>query len=206
MDLVTGYAALRGADSHSQTYVVDGAPWFAGGWPSWPTISDGCYSSVSSSASSSPPSTPTPCTAAPADLSPLAAGDETPALSAIESDEGIILDNSHCKSTTPDIALRGLSDRSVTSLAQTPRRHYSETKRLRGSSGSGRPGPPASAESQHGRRRQAANARERKRMTSLNTAFDRLRDTLPSASHKLSKHDTLQVALSYIAELCSLLQ
>ncbi|XP_037790698.1 basic helix-loop-helix transcription factor amos-like [Penaeus monodon] len=65
--------------------------------------------------------------------------------------------------------------------------------------------PPSSSELLRRRRRQAANARERKRMTSLNVAFDRLRATLPRASHRLSKHDTLQMALSYIAELCHLL-
>ncbi|XP_042856570.1 protein atonal-like [Penaeus japonicus] len=64
---------------------------------------------------------------------------------------------------------------------------------------------PSSSELLRRRRRQAANARERKRMTSLNVAFDRLRATLPRASHRLSKHDTLQMALSYIAELCHLL-
>ncbi|XP_069992300.1 protein lin-32-like [Penaeus vannamei] len=65
--------------------------------------------------------------------------------------------------------------------------------------------PPSSSELLRRRRRQAANARERKRMTGLNVAFDRLRATLPRASHRLSKHDTLQMALSYIAELCHLL-
>ncbi|XP_064101715.1 musculin-like [Macrobrachium nipponense] len=63
-----------------------------------------------------------------------------------------------------------------------------------------------SSEALKRRRRQAANARERRRMTSLNTAFDRLRATLPSGSHKLSKRDTIQMALNYITELFLLLQ
>lgn len=56
-------------------------------------------------------------------------------------------------------------------------------------------------------RRQAANARERKRMNGLNVAFDRLRDVIPSLSNnrKLSKYETLQMAQSYISALEELL-
>ena len=73
------------------------------------------------------------------------------------------------------------------------------------------------------KRRQAANARERKRMTSLNEAFGRLRAILPhknvsSASNQveedssrgptkeLSKMEALQTAQAYIAELSRLLR
>lgn len=57
------------------------------------------------------------------------------------------------------------------------------------------------------KRRLAANARERKRMQSLNDAFDRLRQYLPSLSddRQFSKHETLQMAQSYISALCDLL-
>lgn len=57
------------------------------------------------------------------------------------------------------------------------------------------------------RRRIAANARERKRMNSLNDAFDRLRDVVPSLGNdrKLSKYETLQMAQSYINALNELL-
>lgn len=57
------------------------------------------------------------------------------------------------------------------------------------------------------KRRLAANARERKRMENLNEAFDRLRQYLPQLSNdqKLSKHETLQMAQSYISELNHLL-
>lgn len=57
------------------------------------------------------------------------------------------------------------------------------------------------------RRRQAANARERKRMNGLNEAFDRLREVVPAPSidQKLSKFETLQMAQSYILALCELL-
>lgn len=57
------------------------------------------------------------------------------------------------------------------------------------------------------KRRLAANARERKRMQSLNDAFDRLRQHLPSLGNdrQFSKHETLQMAQSYISALCDLL-
>ncbi|KAI9533726.1 Protein atonal 7 [Dissostichus eleginoides] len=53
------------------------------------------------------------------------------------------------------------------------------------------------------KRRMAANARERKRMEGLNTAFDRLRKVVPQwgEDKKLSKYETLQMALSYILAL-----
>ncbi|GBO01887.1 hypothetical protein AVEN_81689-1 [Araneus ventricosus] len=58
------------------------------------------------------------------------------------------------------------------------------------------------------KRRLAANARERRRMESLNLAFDRLRDVVPSIGEdrKLSKYETLQMAQTYITALCELLQ
>lgn len=57
------------------------------------------------------------------------------------------------------------------------------------------------------KRRLAANARERRRMQSLNDAFDRLRQYLPSLGNdrQFSKHETLQMAQSYIGALCDLL-
>jgi len=57
-------------------------------------------------------------------------------------------------------------------------------------------------------RRQAANARERRRMEGLNRAFDSLRDVVPAISRrrKLSKYETLQMALSYIEELTRILR
>lgn len=57
------------------------------------------------------------------------------------------------------------------------------------------------------KRRLAANARERRRMEGLNDAFDRLRQYLPSLSNdrQLSKHETLQMAQTYITTLCELL-
>ncbi|XP_052762218.1 neurogenin-1-like [Mya arenaria] len=57
------------------------------------------------------------------------------------------------------------------------------------------------------KRRVAANERERRRMESLNVAFDKLRDVVPSYNDdtKLSKYETLQMAQSYIAALKDLL-
>lgn len=57
------------------------------------------------------------------------------------------------------------------------------------------------------KRRLAANARERRRMQSLNDAFDKLRNHLPSLGddRQFSKHETLQMAQSYISALCDLL-
>jgi atonal protein 1/7 len=58
------------------------------------------------------------------------------------------------------------------------------------------------------KRRLAANARERRRMQSLNDAFDRLRQYLPQIGNdrQLSKHETLQMAQTYITALCDLLE
>ncbi|KAK4030289.1 hypothetical protein OUZ56_023278 [Daphnia magna] len=57
------------------------------------------------------------------------------------------------------------------------------------------------------KRRLAANARERRRMNNLNSAFDRLRDVVPALGNdrQLSKYETLQMAQSYITALCELL-
>lgn len=56
-------------------------------------------------------------------------------------------------------------------------------------------------------RRVAANARERRRMDSLNEAFDRLRHVVPSigSDRQLSKYETLQMAQTYITALSELL-
>jgi len=58
------------------------------------------------------------------------------------------------------------------------------------------------------KRRQAANARERKRMNGLNDAFERLREVVPnlSSDQKLSKFETLQMAQTYIGALSTLLK
>ena len=54
-----------------------------------------------------------------------------------------------------------------------------------------------------GKRRQAANARERKRVNKITDAFERLREHVPNLikDRKLSKFETLQMAMAYIDAL-----
>lgn len=56
-------------------------------------------------------------------------------------------------------------------------------------------------------KRVAANSRERKRMHTVNSAFDQLRELVPTypSNRKLSKIDTLRLACTYIQDLVSLL-
>lgn len=58
-----------------------------------------------------------------------------------------------------------------------------------------------------GRKRNAANARERDRTNSVNTAFTALRTLIPTepADRKLSKIETLRLASSYISHLGNVL-
>ncbi|EDV25205.1 uncharacterized protein TRIADDRAFT_56913 [Trichoplax adhaerens] len=59
-----------------------------------------------------------------------------------------------------------------------------------------------------GEQREAANNRERRRMNVMNSAFDTLRQHLPTFSYetKLSKIDTLKLSIYYINFMCKLLQ
>ncbi|XP_027759063.1 helix-loop-helix protein 13-like [Empidonax traillii] len=54
-----------------------------------------------------------------------------------------------------------------------------------------------------GRQRRAANLRERRRMLGINAAFERLRGHVPTFPYerRLSKIDTLRLAIAYIALL-----
>lgn len=56
-------------------------------------------------------------------------------------------------------------------------------------------------------KRVAANSRERRRMHTVNSAFDQLRELVPTypSNRKLSKIDTLRLACTYIQDLVSLL-
>ncbi|XP_030644931.1 LOW QUALITY PROTEIN: basic helix-loop-helix transcription factor scleraxis [Chanos chanos] len=72
------------------------------------------------------------------------------------------------------------------------------------------PTPAGSMPGQHvpeGRQRNAANARERDRTNSVNTAFTALRTLIPTepADRKLSKIETLRLASSYISHLGNVL-
>ncbi|XP_040888304.1 transcription factor 15 [Toxotes jaculatrix] len=89
------------------------------------------------------------------------------------------------------------------SRAGAPRRRR---RRRRNSSGGERGGgdPRLSGVS---KQRQAANARERDRTHSVNTAFTALRTLIPTepADRKLSKIETLRLASSYISHLANVL-
>uniref|UniRef100_A0A3B5MRU8 BHLH domain-containing protein n=1 Tax=Xiphophorus couchianus TaxID=32473 RepID=A0A3B5MRU8_9TELE len=68
-------------------------------------------------------------------------------------------------------------------------------------------GPPGSSPHGEVRQRTAANARERDRTNSVNTAFTALRTLIPTepADRKLSKIETLRLASSYISHLGNVL-
>uniref|UniRef100_H3DP32 Scleraxis bHLH transcription factor n=2 Tax=Tetraodon nigroviridis TaxID=99883 RepID=H3DP32_TETNG len=68
-------------------------------------------------------------------------------------------------------------------------------------------GPPMSSPIGETRQRTAANARERDRTNSVNTAFTALRTLIPTepADRKLSKIETLRLASSYISHLGNVL-
>ncbi|XP_037533053.1 basic helix-loop-helix transcription factor scleraxis [Nematolebias whitei] len=68
-------------------------------------------------------------------------------------------------------------------------------------------GPPGSSPPGEVRQRTAANARERDRTNSVNTAFTALRTLIPTepADRKLSKIETLRLASSYISHLGNVL-
>ncbi|XP_008298566.1 basic helix-loop-helix transcription factor scleraxis isoform X2 [Stegastes partitus] len=79
-------------------------------------------------------------------------------------------------------------------------------RRRRNSSGGGRGGGDARL-SGVSKQRQAANARERDRTHSVNSAFTALRTLIPTepADRKLSKIETLRLASSYISHLANVL-
>merc|ERR1719229_1344480 len=66
--------------------------------------------------------------------------------------------------------------------------------------------PPSPSILRH--RRDAANARERKRMNGLNDAFERLREVVPNlnSDQKMSKIETLLMAQTYIKALAKLIE
>ena len=66
----------------------------------------------------------------------------------------------------------------------------------------------SSDEQSRKKKRNAANDRERRRMHTVNSAFDQLRDLVPTypSNRKLSKIDTLKLACAYIQDLTSLLR
>lgn len=97
---------------------------------------------------------------------------------------------------------------SHSSMGSYSRQDYYDSKYKRDISNNRKNSQPQAGVEVMKKRRLAANARERRRMNSLNDAFDRLRDVVPSLGNdrKLSKYETLQMAQTYIAALHELLQ
>ncbi|XP_004641950.1 pancreas transcription factor 1 subunit alpha [Octodon degus] len=80
--------------------------------------------------------------------------------------------------------------------------------RLRGLSGAARRRRRVRSEAELQQLRQAANVRERRRMQSINDAFEGLRSHIPTLPYekRLSKVDTLRLAIGYINFLSELVQ
>ncbi|KAK0164131.1 hypothetical protein PV328_002792 [Microctonus aethiopoides] len=111
-----------------------------------------------------------------------------------------IVDSDKCQQNVMDIQKNYWEPQTSTQVQESP---TSSPRRGRRKSRDVPPSPSVLK-----RRRIAANARERRRMNGLNDAFDKLREVVPSlgADHKLSKFETLQMAQTYIAALCDLLE
>ena len=98
------------------------------------------------------------------------------------------------------------------SSADSTQQHYSDVspsikQKSRNSSTKSSKVPKIPALEVLQKRRLAANGRERKRMTSINEGFDRLRKVLPGFKDRdLSKFESLQMATSYILELAEILK
>lgn len=123
----------------------------------------------------------------------------------LDSGSGSGSDSSDGKSTggcSTYIDPDGTDEGAAGNRAGAPRRRR---RRRRRSSG-GRDGRDARL-SGMSQQRQAANARERDRTHSVNTAFTALRTLIPTepADRKLSKIETLRLASSYISHLANVL-
>ncbi|XP_032362486.1 transcription factor 15 [Etheostoma spectabile] len=110
-------------------------------------------------------------------------------------------DSSYGKSTG-DGSPRGEAGGGGGSRAAAPRRRKRRRRSSDGRNGDGDPGTAGVS-----KQRQAANARERDRTHSVNTAFTALRTLIPTepADRKLSKIETLRLASSYISHLANVL-
>lgn len=116
------------------------------------------------------------------------------------------IDRIYSPYTIPSKAIRNLGISSPPSSSPTPSTLSTSSSIESSSLDANAPGMIVQPEVTK-KRRLAANARERRRMNSLNDAFDRLRDVVPSLGNdrKLSKFETLQMAQTYIAALNELL-
>lgn len=93
------------------------------------------------------------------------------------------------------------------SCVVAPRRRRALRRNKGGGVGAGKSGGTEARPSGVSKQRQAANARERDRTHSVNTAFTALRTLIPTepADRKLSKIETLRLASSYISHLANVL-
>ena len=115
----------------------------------------------------------------------------------------------HPSATSSHHGSNGSTRRRKERSATSKKTDNGEKKRSRGTGQGRKRGPPKQPQKEvMKKRRLAANARERRRMDSLNVAFDQLRDVVPAFSNdrKLSKYETLQMAQSYINALNELLK
>ena len=108
---------------------------------------------------------------------------------------------------SPSAADGAASSRSATKRQRKTRTPRTPKNNSNGSSGNRRRSTKVPTVEVVKKRRLAANARERRRMNSLNDAFERLREVVPSlgSDRKLSKFETLQMAQTYIGALAELL-
>ena len=109
-------------------------------------------------------------------------------------------------STSPQTAEFG-SQQQFSTAATTPQQQQQPPPPRKGRGGRKKNLHPPSTEIMR-HRRDAANARERKRMNGLNDAFERLREVVPNlnSEQKLSKIETLLMAQTYIKALAKLIE
>ncbi|KAM9328003.1 transcription factor 15 [Pholidichthys leucotaenia] len=106
-----------------------------------------------------------------------------------------------------DPARGGGEDEDDEEEERAPKRRRRRRRRSSGGGGEGGGGGADARLPGVSRQRQAANARERDRTHSVNTAFTALRTLIPTepADRKLSKIETLRLASSYISHLANVL-
>ncbi|OXB55142.1 hypothetical protein ASZ78_012571 [Callipepla squamata] len=94
-----------------------------------------------------------------------------------------------------------------TSPVALPSRSDGASERWPGAEVDSSPSPGSAVPRPGSAHRRAANVRERKRMLSINSAFDQLRCHVPTFPYekRLSKIDTLRLAIAYIALLSEIL-
>lgn len=118
----------------------------------------------------------------------------------------------HCYNENYVQQTNGGGCRECVNIAQQQRRESSKTQRAVGNNDDSMSSPGSSSNTDsfggtHKVQRFAANVRERRRMLSINSAFEHLRLHVPTFPYekRLSKIDTLRLAIAYISLLQELL-